>query len=257
MKSQYVLFFLLVLSALSAAGRDGEGALSALIHQARDAHTVWTSGIHPSAEIGFSAPSNGYGFGADPSVGVALQYPHFMLDAGVGYGFVRKVNDNDQVPHEHGHTRAASVSVSWRRGRNFIGPGASWGETAVTPYRKYSWAPEISAGHDFNALRTAVSYFRSLREYIDYPSLVQFTPGPGQPALSRYCICSNGVSGVGFDLWQAPGEKALAHVLLHYSFSMIHFHETVTDPYNTQLTAQQKSDMSLGGTFSLGVVVRH
>ncbi len=257
MKSQYALFLLLVLSALNAAGQNGQGALSALIHEARDAHMVWTSGIHPSAEISFSAPSSGYGVGADPSVGIALQYPHFMLDADVGYGFVRKVDDNDQVPHERGHTRGAWASVSWRRGRNFIGPGASWKETAVTPYRKYSWAPEIDAGHDFNALRIMASYFRSLREYTDYPSLLQFTPGPGQPALSRYCICSNGVSGVGFDLWQASGEKTPAHVLLHYSFSLIHFHESVTDPYNAQLTAQQKSDISFDGAFSVGVVVRH
>jgi len=256
MQPSYALFILLVF-ALTAAGQDDQGALSLLIHAARDADMVWTSGIHPSIELGVSPSSDGYGFGVNPSVGVALQYPHLMVDATARYGFVSKVDDNDQVPNERGHTRAASANVFWRRGRNFVGPGASWGETAVTPYRKYSWSPEMSAGHDFNALRVTASYFRSLREYTDYPSLVQFTPGPGQPSLSHYCMCGNGVSGVALDLWLAPGEKAPAHVLLHYSLSVMHFHESVTDPYNTELTAQQKSDESNNASMYFGVVLRY
>jgi len=257
MKTHHALLVIFILvAALSAMGQGDDGALSVLMHAARDADMMWTSGIHPSVETSFSPPSDGYGFGVNPSVGVALQYPHFMLGAGVGYGFVRKVDDNDQVPNEHGHTRDAEASVYWRRGRNFIGPGASWGETAVTPYRKYSWAPEIDAGHDFNALRIVASYFRSLREYTDYPSLVQFTPGPGQPALSNYCICSNGVSGIGFDAWLALRKKAPAHVFIHYSLSLGYYHETVTDPYNTTMTEQQKSNKDTGGSVSLGVVYR-
>jgi hypothetical protein len=38
---------------------------------------------------------------------------------------------------------------------------------------------------------------------------------------------------------------------------VIHFYDTVTDPYNTALTAQQKSNMNFGGSFSFGIVVRH
>jgi hypothetical protein len=257
MKPRYALFIIFVLCALNVAGQDGESVVSMLTHEARESDMVWISGIHPFLETNLSLPSLGYGLGVSPSVGVELQYPHFMLAASAGYGFVRKVDDNDQVPNEHGHTRGAGADVYWRIGRNFIGPGASWGETAVTPYRKYSWAPEIDAGHDFNALRVVTSYFRDLREYTDYPSLVQFTPGPGQPSLSHYCICGNGVSGIGFDVWQAPGEKAPAHVLLHCSFSFFRYHETVTDPYNTALTSQQKADMYFSGSFSLGIVVRH
>lgn len=42
-----------------------------------------------------------------------------------------------------------------------------------------------------------------------------------------------------FDLWQAPGEKAPTHVLLHYSLSVIHFHYTVTDlQYGTHGAAE-------------------
>jgi len=256
MKPRYGFLVVIVLAATNAKCQSGDGFLSVLIHAAHHPDMVWTSGIHPFVEVSLSPPSEGYGFELMPSAGVALQYPHFMLDADASYGFVRKVDDNDQVPHEHGHTRGLSADISWRMGRNFIGPGASWGESAETPYRKYSWAPAAFAGHDFNSMRITASYFRSLREYVDYPSLVYFTPGPGQPSLSPYCICSNGVSGVGFDLWQAPSEKARAHLLLHYSLSVIHFYDTVTDPYNSVLTAEQKANTNIGGSVSFGVIYR-
>jgi hypothetical protein len=252
----YALLLIFILAALSTEAQDDTGFWSTLVHAATYGDMVWTSGIHPSTEISLSPPSQGYGFGVSPSLRLDLQRRHFMLGASAGYGFVRKVDDNDQVPHEHGHTRDASVSVYWRRGRNFTGPSASWGETAVTPYRKYSWAPAIDVGHDFSRLRTVASYFRSLREYADYPSMTQFTPGPGQPEVSHYCICGNGTSGVGLDLLYALGSRASSHVLLHYSLSVVHFHETVTDPYNTELTAEQKSNTDIAGSVSFGVVYR-
>lgn len=263
------LTVLLVLAGANAAGQNNQGNSTdaiemssqagrlAPLQQDHPSDEVWTSGIHPSVDVSAFPPSAGYGFGLTPSVGISLQYTHFMLDAQVGYGFMRKVNDNDQVPNEHGHTRDASSTVYWRKRRNFVGLGASWGETAVTPYRKYSWAPDITAGHDYNLVRITASFSHDLHEYTDYPSLVEFTPGPGQPALSHYCRCGNGTSVVTFNLWESILHKRPAGILLHSSLSMIYFHDTVTDPYNLQLTLQQKANSYFDASLSFGLVIRH
>jgi len=215
----------------------------------------WSAGIHPYIEPGFSVGGAGYGPGFASSAGLDFEQPRFMLLATGGYGFIRKTNDADQVPNEHGHTRSAEVEAFLRLGRNFAGLGAQWGETADTPYRKYSWAPEIAAGHDFGGVARIVgSYFRSRREYTDYPGPAQFTPGPGQPAYSDYCICGNGVSGGDVQLWVPLAVRK--HVILHYDVSIIHFHETVTDPYDTPLTALQDAKRSFSGGSTFGVQFR-
>jgi len=212
-------------------------------------------GIHPYLEPEFTI-AGGYSPGFASSGGVDFEQVRYFMLATANYAFVRKNNDGAQVPNEHGHTRGLEGQAFWRLGSSFVGGGAQWGETAVTPYRKYSWAPEISAGHDFRPeVRILGSYFRSLREYTDYPGIVQFTPGPGQPAYSRYCICGNGVSGVGLQVWFAP--QARGHMIFHYDANVIHFHQTVTDPYDVPLSASESAQKSFSGEITYGVQFRY
>jgi hypothetical protein len=216
-------------------------------------NTVWKDGFHPWVEPAIGI-SEGYSIGFSPDVGFDWQRPQFLLSASAGYGFMRKNHDNDQVPNEKGHTRSLGMDLFWRRGNNFLGSGASWGETAVTPYRKYSWAPDVAAGHNWRYIRAEVAYFRDRREYTDYPGYNAYTPGPGQPQYSNYCICSNGVTGWNFDEWYAPGETA--HFLYHFSATIYRYHTTVTDPYSGALTQEQESQVGTAGAVGFGVVIR-
>jgi len=221
---------------------------------AQDQDTVWTRGIHPFIEPQFEPASSGYGSGFIARVGIDVEAAHFALRATSSYGFIRKVNDNAQVPHEHGHTRKSEGGMFLRKGKTFFGPGAKWSESANTPYRKYSWAPEVVAGRDFGSLRLQGTYFRNQREYTDYPDLVLFTPGPGQTSPSYYCICGNGVAGVNADAWWAPGNR---HVLFHYVISITHLHDTVTDPYSSYLTGLQESQQHIAVGVTVGLVIRY
>lgn len=220
--------------------------------------SAWAPGFHPYIEPTFFSGGGGMNAGFVGAGGLEYEARHFAVETSASYGFVRKVNDNDQVPDEHGHTRRAEGLAYWRLRDYFVGAGASWGETAVTPYRKYSWAPEISGGrrwvHNDQEFRIDASYFRARREYTDFPTSVQFTPGPGQPRSAAYCICSNGVSGYDLQVWHAPGESG--HMLFHYDLRIIRFHTTVTDPYNLPMTAEQSGQHGTGAEGTVGVQFR-
>ncbi len=221
-------------------------------HAQEDELRIWR-GFHPFFESAISL-ANGYTAGPAFGTGAEWQTRHFLVDANAGYGFMRKNNDNAQVPHEHGHTRGLGGDFYLLKGHNLVGLGAGWGETAVTPYRKYSWSPSVSVGREFTWARLTASYYRNYREYTNYPTPVNFTPGPGQPALSKYSIGGNGVTGVNIRVLYAftDGGRFLAD----YSCSIYRFHTTVTDTYNTALTAEQKAQKYTGGSCSFGLVLR-
>jgi hypothetical protein len=46
------------------------------------------------------------------------------------------------------------------------------------------------------------------------------------------------------------------HVLLHSNFNVLRFHETVTDPYNLSMTAQQDADHGTAVSLTSGVQFR-
>jgi len=220
---------------------------------------LWSPGIHPFLEPQFFE-GGGFSTGFASMGGADLEIRRFIVQATGSYDFIRKNDDNDQVPNEHGYTRGLEAQTFLRLSKNFFGFGTRWGETAVTPYRKYSWAPEIGAGHDFLSSggvrwRLEGSYFRARREYTDYPTLTAFTPGPGQTSPSYYCICGNGVTGADMNVWVPFAARG--HVLLHYELQVFRFHTTVTDPYNLSLTASQDSQHSFSGNSTLGLAVRY
>ena len=220
----------------------------------------FAQGIHPFLDSQLQFAGLGYGGGFVDGVGFDLEKRRFRVQAEAEYGFVRKTNDADQVPNEHGHTRHLQDEVFYRLHRNFFGAGVGWGETAVTPYRKYAWTVRTGWGHDFGDrdfnLRLQAAYLHELGERVVYPELVQFTPGPGQSALSYSCSCTSGVSGVDVNAWM-PSPAFRGHFFLHYELLTIRFHETVTDPYNTALTASQSAQHSIAGQMTLSFVVRY
>lgn len=252
--------FLILAAAPPLVAQQDENSFVGLLRDlaSDDQPLVWTDGPHVSLELPINPPSHGYGWDFSPILGVELKWKRLVTKANASYGFARKVNDNAQVPHEKGHTRNVGGAVLFRvGGRNYLGGGAGWGETSTTPYRKYSWEPQISFMHEFNLMRLQVSYFRSEREYTVYPSPIVFTPGPGQPEYSTYCICSNGGSGVQMQGWTAaPARNGLRFFQLHYKFTIDSFHDTVTDPYNLYMTRQQKAHRMTGGDITVGLVYR-
>jgi hypothetical protein len=223
-----------------------------------EVHSPWSPGFHPYLEPQFFSGGGGYGPGFTSAAGVDAIWRRFEFDAAGNYGFIRKTNDDDQVPSEHGYTRGVSGTSLYHAGSWLAGGGARWGETDVTPYRKYSWAPGATAGRAFFYhlvdFRVLGGWSHSLREYTDYPTTVQFTPGPGQPQFSTYCICGNGVNAFSLDVFVSVMQRG--HVLLHYSFTVLRFHETVTDPYNLRMTAEQDADHGTAGGFTFGTQFR-
>jgi hypothetical protein len=250
----------LVAAAPVLAQQDGEENLVSMVRDmiSDDHPLIWTNGFHVSVELPVNPPGEGYGWGFSPAAGVEWKWKRLVIKADASYGFVRKVNDNDQVPNEKGHTRSLGGDIFLRLSRrNYFGIGASWGETDTTPYRKYAWSPTIAFMHEFHLTRFQVSYFRHMREYTDYPSSIAFTPGPGQPTFSTYCICSNGVSGVDMEGWTAmPAKNGLRFFQVHYWLTISRFHDTVTDPYNLYMTRQQMGNRWTGVDASMALVYR-
>ncbi len=223
-----------------------------------DSPGIRHTGIHPFVEPAFDPGGAGFGRGLDTMAGISVERTHFLFLADGKYDFIRKVDDGAQVPHEKGHYRGAEGYLFWRRGRNYFGAGPRWSETAVTPYKKYAWAPSAGMGHEFGAdglLRVQWMFFREMREYTDYPVEVQFTPGPGQPALAKYCICTSGVVGVDTNFYvRSPASRG--HVLFHEDFDIFTFHTSTTDPYDLVLTRQQESTRGITATASFGMTIR-
>ena len=209
---------------------------------------------------------NGDGYQAlspDVRAGIDIEGRHLSLTIGAAYDFVRKTNDNAQVPNEKGRVREADAELlykfhpgsSW-----FVVAGAGWGETSLTPYMKSSWSPRVGGGHDFvnefNSWRLQFSYLHAMNEVVRYPTLVIFTPGPGQASPSYTCsLCGNDVQAISASV-QYPSPSSSAHWFVLISLQTDWFHETVTDPYNLSMTPGQKSQISASGHYSAGLIYR-
>ena len=207
---------------------------------------------------------NGYQtFSYSTSVGIDMEGRHLGVQSAGTYDFVRKTNDNDQVPNEKGRVRSAEAELlyKFRSGSSwFVAGGAGWDEASMTPYIKSNWDPRVGGGRDFlneySSWRFQALYLRDMNEVVRYPSLVRFTPGPGQSALSYTCsLCGNGVQAIDISV-DYPSPSSSAHWLLHVSLQTEWYHETVTDPYNLSLTQSQKSQSYVGGSCIVGVIYR-
>lgn len=209
---------------------------------------------------------NGDGYQAlSPAMraGFDMEGRHLSIEISGTYDFVRKTNDNDQVPDEKGRARRVDSQLlyKFRSGSSwFVLAGAGWAEASMTPYMKSNWAPSAGAGRDFgsesDSWRLQFSYLHAMNEIVRYPTLIRFTPGPGQSALSHTCsLCGNGIQGISASL-QYPSPRSSAHWFMLMSLQTDWFHETVTDPYNLSMTQNQKNQRSTSGSFSAGLIYR-
>jgi hypothetical protein len=220
----------------------------------------------PYLFVGSDLNENGDGyqfFSGDVTAGAEMLGRYLNLSADLTYNFMRKTNDNAQVPGEKGRVRSASAELvhkfhpasSW-----FVSGGAAWGEASMTPYMKSSWSPFFGGGHDFLSGDPSWSlewtYSYDLNEVVRYPTLVNFTAGPGQPALSYTCsLCGNDVKSANMTV-NVPSVNSSAHWMMHGTFETDWFHETVTDPYDLSLTQSQKAQHDVSCSLSMGLIYR-
>jgi hypothetical protein len=215
-------------------------------------------------ESDLNEDGNGYqSFSYGVTAGIDMEGRHLGVQIAGTYDFMRKTNDNDQVPNEKGRVREmdAELFYKFHSGSSwFIVGGAGWGEASMTPYMKSSWNPLVGGGHDFmnetDPWRFQVLYLHDVNEVVRYPSLVQFTPGPGQSDWSYTCsLCGNGLQGIDVS-GDYPSPSSSVHWILRMSLTIDWFHETVTDPYNLSLTQSQRSQRSVSGSYTVSLIYR-
>ncbi len=216
---------------------------------------------HLYVESGFSPAGAGYGSGWLGRAGISAEEKHVFTSVEVRYGAEGKTGDT--APISPGHTRSAEGLAFYRFGNNFLGVGTDFGETLTTLYSKYSWHPEVGGGHDFFgggfSWRLQATYLRDMNEFTRYPVPQTNLTAP-RGLVGSYtpttCKCNNGVQGIEFNGWM-PGPASNHHFFLHADIEPISFHETVTDPYNTQSWAQtQRHTREYGSVMSVGLMGR-
>jgi hypothetical protein len=216
----------------------------------------------PYAEAAVSASGSGYGTGAMGIVGLDSESKRFIGNLRVDYDTAGKIGNT--APISKGHSRGAEGAVFYRFSNNwYIGAGAGFGETLTTLYDKYSWHPEVGGGHDFLAnnfsWRLQAMYLRDENEFTRYPTpQTDLTPPPGWNGAytPTTCKCNNGVQGIDVNAW-LPSPATNHRFFLHGEVEPVWFHETVTDPYNTQTWVQtQRTTREYGSIMSAGFLVR-
>ncbi len=209
--------------------------------------------INPYVEIGGSANGGGYSLlSATGTVGLNVDTRHFLLESSAIFDAARKTNDGTEN-NVKGHDITFGSDVFYRLSSGwYFGGGLDWGKTITTNYDKEAAHPAIGGGKDFASFRLQFTYYREKNEITHYPTLVQFTPGPGQAPFSYTCHCGNGVNGFETQLWY-PSPMSTHHVFFHATLQTYWFHTTITDPYDTVLTQQQESsrNSSLGLNYSM------
>jgi hypothetical protein len=220
---------------------------------------------HPYAEAMFDLGGAGYGPGELGRVGVDTEEKHFISDFSVAYDTTGK--NGDVAPISKGHTRTARGNAFVKFNNWYVGVGAGFGETLTTDYNKYSWHPSIGGGRDFylshpsgySSFRIQAMYLREINEFTRYPvAQTTLTPPPGWVGAytPTTCKCGNNVQGVDLNAW-FPSPANNHHFFIHMDLTPLWFHQTVTDPLNTQpWVAAQRRNIEADSTLSLGIIAR-
>jgi hypothetical protein len=130
----------------------------------------------------------------------------------------RKTNDNT-VNNSKGHERFLQGRAFYRyRPGLYFGGGAQWSETSTTNYTKKAWRPTFGLGGD----HFGESY--SMRWQGMY-----ILPGTDR---------ANAMQGPELQLW-LPSPASRKHFFYRQTLGIYEYHDTITDPTNATLTAQQ------------------
>jgi len=190
---------------------------------------------HPYLVGGLQLQGGGYAPTAwAGAVGVNVELKHLVLDSSASYAAAHKVNDNT-INNHSGHQRGLDGNAFYRFNKLYLGGGASWSQLSTTNYTKQSWHPAIGVGHDW------------LREGFSMRGQVLYVL-PGDDHL-------NGTQGPEFSLW-LPSPAAAHHVFWRQTIGIYAFHETVTDPSDKVLTAEQVGSRSVTGYVSFNLMYR-
>ncbi len=190
---------------------------------------------HPYLAGGLQLQGGGYAPTAwAGEVGVNIELKHLVLDSSASYAAAHKVNDNT-INNHSGHRRGLDGNAFYRFNKLYAGGGASWSQLSTTNYTKQSWHPAVGVGRDW--LREGFS----MRGQILYVMT-------GDDHM-------NGTQGPEFSLW-FPSPVADHHLFWRQTIGIYSFHETVTDPSNKVLTAEQISSRPVTDNVSFNVIYR-
>lgn len=211
---------------------------------------------HPYIQAGMAESGGGYStFSFMGGPGVDVEEHHFIADGNMFWQNAGKPNDGTAHNGE-GHELAITGEVFFKTsGGLLLGGGLNRSKTITANYTKQAYYPRAAIGRDLNKFRLTAGYFREERELTYYPSIVQFTPGPGQEKFSYTCHCDSGTNGIEAQLWY-PSPAANHHLFFHAIVQAYRFHTTVTDPYNTTLTKEQESAHNWSGGLTYQVEYR-
>jgi hypothetical protein len=183
---------------------------------------------HPYAYGGYAPTALAGGAGLD------IELKHLVFDSKASYDTAHKVNDNT-VNNHSGHDRGLSGDAFYRFNKLYVGGGASWTQLSTTNYSKQSWHPAFGMGRDW--MRESFS----LRGQVLYK-----LPGSDW---------QNATQGPELSVW-FPSPSTAHHVFWRETIGIYSFHETVTDPSDKVLTAEQTGTRSVTGGVSLTMMYR-
>jgi hypothetical protein len=190
---------------------------------------------HPYLFGGLQLQGGGYAPTAwTGGVGVNVELKHLVFDSSASYATAHKTNDNT-INNYSGHQRGLVGDAFYRFNKIYVGGGASWSQLSTTNYTKQSWHPKFGMGRDW------------LRETFSMRGQVMYVL-PGSDHL-------NGVQGPEISVW-LPSPATAHHVFWRQTIGIYAFHDTVTDPSDKALTAEQIGNRSLSGYVSFNLMYR-
>jgi len=234
---------------------------------AQETNNNLTSAFYPHPYIEGGLALNGSGespVSLAYDSGVDYEQDRLTLTGNLGYNSAKKLDAGN------GHSIGFGGSAFWRpkpldgggswRSGWYVGGGAGFGKTVTDEYSKQSWQPKFGIGRDILkndwSGRLQAAYFWQTKWLTEYPTPVQFTQGPGQPALSRTCSrCDNGLKGVEMDFWE-PSPATSHHWFFHETVIPYWFHDSVTDPYDAVTTEIQKGNRHAGADAAFEMMFR-
>jgi hypothetical protein len=214
----------------------------------------WSWLPHPYVNVGGNLMPGGYApLAWSAQGGLELEARDVMALFNGTYDNGHKVDDNTG-PNAKGHDRYLHGEAYWRLSALkhpnwFFGGGYRWSQLSTTNYTKGGSRAEFGGGYDL--------YFDRLGSHPDCIGCWSswFSGRIKVDWVMAGTDWENGSRGVDFSLiLPRPIEKR--HVFVSMDFFPFRFHTTVTEPENVQLTAEQRSQHSFSGSYSMGLTYR-
>jgi hypothetical protein len=203
---------------------------------------------HPYVYLGASLMGGGYGpVAGRAEAGINVEGTQVLFRALGAYDNGRKTNDGDQ-PNPKGHDRYLEGALyfrpalaSWWNGL-FFGGGYRWSQLSTTNYTKGGSRYELGGGYDW-ARRVCDGCRRdfSMRVNLDW--------------VAAGSDWQNGSHGPNVTVTM-PSPREKRHLFWRESMGIYRFHDTITEPTNVPLTAEQRANKHTDSFLDCGVFYR-